>query len=109
VSRQRASTAREAIGRAMTPQPARTAARSESEARSAPAASDRPSKFTLLLDADAAADFDALAVQLRRQLGRRVEKAAIVRALIALAADDTTLRDQLAREIRSNTDRPLNG
>jgi hypothetical protein len=99
--RQRASTARAAFGRAMTPQAAKTAARNEPKARSTPAASDRPSKFTVLLDANTAADFDALAVQLRRQLGRRIEKAAIIRALVALAGDDAALRGQLASELRN--------
>jgi hypothetical protein len=108
MSRQRASAAREAFGRAMTPQTARAATRGESEAQSAPTPGERPSKFTVLLDRRAAVEFDRLAMQMRNQLGRRIEKAAIVRALVALAADDATLRDQLARELQS-TDRPLHG
>jgi hypothetical protein len=103
MSRQRASAAREAFGRAMTVPAARTAARIEPAPRTEAPAGDRSStsksKYTLRLDPGPAADFDALAVQLRRQLGRRVEKSHIVRALIAMAADDATLREQLAGEI----------
>lgn len=60
-----------------------------------------PSKFTVLLDPDAAIGFDQLAVDIRRLLGRRVTKGDLVRALIALAAADLTLRDQLLNELRA--------
>ncbi|HEX6404697.1 MAG TPA: hypothetical protein VF003_16300 [Pseudonocardiaceae bacterium] len=60
-----------------------------------------PSKFTVLLDPDAAIIFDQLAVDIRRLLGRRVAKGDLVRALIALAAADLTLRDQLLNELRT--------
>jgi hypothetical protein len=60
-----------------------------------------PSKFTVLLEPDAAADFDGLALDIRRLLGRRVSKGDLVRALIALAAADPTLRDQLIGELRA--------
>ncbi len=60
-----------------------------------------PSKFTVLLDPDAAADFDQLALDIRRLLGRRVSKGDLVRALIALAAAHPTLRDQLLDELRT--------
>jgi hypothetical protein len=66
----------------------------------APAKAPPPSKFTVLLEADAAADFDQLALDIRRLLGRRVSKGDLVRALIALAAADLTLRDQLLDELR---------
>jgi hypothetical protein len=65
-----------------------------------PAEAPPPSKFTVLLEADAAADFDQLALDIRRLLGRRVSKGDLVRALIALAAADLTLRDQLLDELR---------
>jgi hypothetical protein len=67
----------------------------------APAEVPPPSKFTVLLDPDAAADFDQLALDIRRLLGRRVSKGDLVRALIALAAADLTLRDQLLDELRT--------
>lgn len=67
----------------------------------APAEVPPPSKFTVLLEADAAADFDQLALGIRRLLGRRVSKGNLVRALIALAAADLTLRDQLLDELRT--------
>ncbi len=68
----------------------------------APAEAPPPSKFTVLLDPDAAADFDQLALDIRRFLGRRVSKGNLVRALIALAAADPTLRDQLLDELRAH-------
>jgi hypothetical protein len=66
-----------------------------------PAEAPPPSKFTVLLEPDAAADFDQLALDIRRLLGRRVSKGDLVRALIALAAADLTLRDQLLGELRT--------
>jgi hypothetical protein len=66
-----------------------------------PAEAPPPSKFTVLLEAEAAADFDQLALDIRRLLGRRVSKGDLVRALIALAAADLTLRDQLLDELRT--------
>ncbi len=78
-----------------------TTATSSSAPTPAPAEAAPPSKFTVLLEPDAAADFDQLALDIRRLLGRRVSKGNLVRALIALAAADLTLRDQLIEELRS--------
>jgi hypothetical protein len=83
-----------------TASPTATAA-SNGASTPAPAEAPSPSKFTVLLDPDAAADFDQLAVDIRRLLGRRVSKGDLVRALIALAAADPTLRDQLIDELRA--------
>ena len=80
-----------------SPSPAAT---SDSASAPAPADAPAPSKFTVLLDPDAAADFDQLAVDIRRLLGRRVSKGNLVRALIALATADLTLRDRLLNELR---------
>jgi hypothetical protein len=80
-----------------------TTATSNSASTSAPAEAAPPSKFTVLLEPDAAADFDQLALDIRRLLGRRVSKGNLVRALIALAAANPTLRDQLIEELRSRT------
>ncbi len=66
-----------------------------------PAEAPPPSKFTVLLEPDAAADFDQLALDIRRLLGRRVSKGELVRALIALAAADLPLRDRLLNELRT--------
>ncbi|HSL06650.1 MAG TPA: hypothetical protein VK887_01585 [Pseudonocardiaceae bacterium] len=77
------------------------AAASESASAPAPAETPPPSKFTVLLDPDAAADFDQLAVDIRRLLGRRVSKGNLVRALITLATADLTLRDRLLNELRA--------
>jgi len=66
----------------------------------ASAGAPAPSKFTVLLDSDAAIGFDQLALDIRRLLGRRVSKGDLVRALIALAAADLTLRGLLLEELR---------
>jgi hypothetical protein len=78
------------------------AAASDSASPPAPAEAPLPSKFTVLLDPDAAIGFDQLALDIRRLLGRRVTKGDLVRALIALAATDLTLRDQLLSELRDH-------
>ena len=83
-----------------TASPTATAA-SNGASTPAPAEAPPPSTFTVLLDHDAAADFDQLAVDIRRLLGRRVSKGDLVRALIALAAGDPTLRNQLIDELRT--------
>ena len=57
------------------------------------------SKYTALLDADTATEFDGLALAARRKLGRKVDKSALMRALIRLAADDASLRDQVINEV----------
>ncbi len=67
-----------------------------------PAEAQPPSKFTVLLDPDATIGFDQLALDIRRLLGRRVSKGDLVRALIALAAADPTLRAQLLHQLRTH-------
>ncbi|MGH3936763.1 MAG: hypothetical protein ACRDS1_17575 [Pseudonocardiaceae bacterium] len=77
------------------------AAVSDGTSPPAPAETPTPSKFTVLLDPEAAIGFDQLALDIRRLLGRRVSKGDLVRALIALTAADPTLRDQLLNELRA--------
>lgn len=60
------------------------------------------SKFTVLLDHEAAADFDQLALDIRRLLGRRVSKGELVRALLARATQDRLLREHLLDELRAH-------
>jgi hypothetical protein len=94
---------RDHLGGATPPNPTAspaTAATSDSASTPAPEEAPPPSKFTVLLDANAAADFDQLALDTRRMIGRRVSKGELVRALIALAAADPTLRDRLLDELR---------
>lgn len=69
------------------------------------ATAKRPeSKFTVLLSPEDAVTFDELAARMRRMLGgRRVAKGELVRALVALAADDAALREQLVRELETKT------
>jgi hypothetical protein len=85
-----------------SPTVSHAAAASDSALTPAPAEAPPPSKFTVLLDPDAAADFDQLALDIRRLLGRRVSKGNLVRALLALAAADPTLRDRLLDELRAS-------
>ncbi|HEV7452153.1 MAG TPA: hypothetical protein VGO16_12350 [Pseudonocardiaceae bacterium] len=96
----RAVDLRDHLGGATPPSPATTAA-SNGASTPAPAEAPPPSKFTVLLEHDAAADFDQLALDIRRLLGRRVSKGDLVRALIALAGADLTLRNQLIDELRT--------
>jgi hypothetical protein len=92
---------REAAPPSLPASPTATAA-SDGASPPAPAEAPPPSKFTVLLDPDAAIGFDQLALDIRRLLGRRVAKGDLVRALIALAAADLTLRDQLLNELRDH-------
>jgi hypothetical protein len=84
-----------------TPPSLAVAATPGSASTPAPVQAPPPSKFTVLLGPDAATDFDQLALDIRRLLGRRISKGDLVRALIALAAADLTLRDQLLNELRA--------
>ena len=52
-------------------------------------------KFTASLELDTADSFDLLARAARRKLGRQVAKLDVLTALISLAADDASLRDQM--------------
>lgn len=102
----RAADLRDQLGGTTPPSPAASptvTAASNSASMPALAEAPPPSKFTVLLESDAAADFDQLALDIRRLLGRRVSKGNLVRALIALAAADPTLRDQLIDELRSRS------
>jgi hypothetical protein len=56
-------------------------------------------KYTALLDLDTADAFDGLARAARRHTGKTVGKAEIMRALILLAADDATLRQQVLDQL----------
>jgi hypothetical protein len=100
----RAADLHDHLGGATAPSPTASpaaAAASNGASTPVPAEAPPPSKFTVLLDPDAAADFDQLALDIRRLLGRRISKGNLVRALIALAAADPTLRDLLLHELRT--------
>lgn len=64
-----------------------------------PVKGPRMSKYTALLDLETATAFDELALRARRVKGRKVEKSELVRALILLAADDSSLSDQIIGEL----------
>src|SRR3954451_11847970 len=63
---------------------------------------DKPktTKYSIQLDDSDALRFDELALVARRRLGRRVDKSELLRALLLLAADDASLRDQLIDQLR---------
>lgn len=56
-------------------------------------------KYSLQLDEDTSEVFDDLVKKARRRLGRHVDKAMIVRAVLGLMADDASLRDQVIDEV----------
>lgn len=58
------------------------------------------SKFTALLNLEDANTFDHICLGVRRKIGRRVHKVDILRVLISLSADDQTLLNQIAEELR---------
>lgn len=81
-----------------------TSARSVATPAATTATKHRLSKFTVLLTPTDVVMFDQLALDVRTRLGgRRVAKGDLVRALVALASDDATLRDQLINELGTDT------
>lgn len=59
------------------------------------------SKFTMQFGNDDAVTLDEVTLKCRRLLGRPVKKSEVLRSLIAIAADDPTLRNQLVEELRN--------
>jgi hypothetical protein len=80
----------------------------EPQGREEPAAGPL-SKFTVLLDDEEAASFDQLALTVRRKLGRRVTKGDLVRALVAIADDDSTVRELVVEDLRKRPPRRRDG
>jgi hypothetical protein len=73
----------------------------------APAEAAKPrgkSKYTLLLEPEEAVELDGVQLAVRRQLGRRVDKSMIFRALVTIVADDATVRQQLIEELRGRSE-----
>lgn len=67
--------------------------------RPAPQPAAGRSKFTVLLSAEDAADLDGLVLLLRRRLGRRVDKSAVVRTWIGMTVADADLLAELHRAL----------
>src|SRR4051794_10054557 len=63
-------------------------------------AKPKTTKYSIQLDDGDALRFDELALVARRKLGRRVDKSELLRALLLLAADDASLRDQLIDRLK---------
>jgi hypothetical protein len=57
------------------------------------------SKYTAVLDDDTRDAFEHLARVARRRLGRHVDRIEVLSALVLLAADDASLRDQVVTMI----------
>jgi hypothetical protein len=58
-------------------------------------------KYTAVLDDDTTDAFETLTRVARRRLGRHVDKIEVMRALLLLAADDTSVRDQMIENLRT--------
>ncbi|MCA1706154.1 MAG: hypothetical protein LC808_23980 [Actinobacteria bacterium] len=59
-------------------------------------------KYTLLLDASIADDLHAALLQMRRQVGRPVDRSQVTRELYALLLEDPTLADQVVDRLRQD-------
>lgn len=101
-SRPRASQAAGALRASMVAQP-RTAPPAAPPTGETVAVASAPSaattKYTANLDDATAIAFDGLALAARRVLGRRVDKSEILQALVLLAADDASLRDEMIAQL----------
>lgn len=60
---------------------------------------EKQRKYTLLLNSSVAADFDEDTLALSRQVGRRVDKSEIVRALVDLLHTDEGVLAQVSRRL----------
>lgn len=63
------------------------------------------SKYTAVLDDDTLDAFEHLTRIARRRLGRHVDKIEVLSAVLLLAADDVSLRDQVVSAIGDRTPR----
>lgn len=59
-------------------------------------------KYTLLLDAAIADELDGALLQMRRQIGRPVDRSQVTRELYALLLEDPTLAEQVADRLRQD-------
>ena len=100
----RASGASQAFSRLSTSktpvEPSSTPAPKKPSPVAATSIEKKTSKYTLLLSDDDALMWDQLAMTLRRDLGRKIDKSAMVRALVYLAAEDEDLRRELTEVLR---------
>lgn len=83
--RQNSADAFAAAARRTRPQPSKPAATPPAQR-----------KYTVLIDAELADDFDASLLQFRRRAGRRVDKSEVIRELVSLFNEDPSLADQVA-------------
>lgn len=58
-------------------------------------------KYTVLLDAELADDFDGSLLHFRRQVGRRVDKSEVIRELVSLFNEDPSLAEQVADRLQA--------
>lgn len=56
-------------------------------------------KYTVLLDADLADSVDLALMKMRRLTGRKVDRSAVVRELLAMLTDDPTLLDSVVERL----------
>lgn len=82
-----------------SPSPPRPAGKDAAQIGSTAAPPAVTTKFTLLMDAADAAAFDDLHLRIKRETGSRINKSDVVRALLALATGDSTLRSQVVERL----------
>lgn len=70
-----------------------------------PAKAPAGSKYTAILDDDTLDAFEHVTRVARRRLGRHVDKIEVLSALLLLAADDVSLRDQVVAAIGDRSPR----
>lgn len=91
MTRQRLSASEQALARSMD-SPKTTTRRPPSSAQTA-----KPSKYTLLLEPDAAKLFDQMSSAGYDVVGRKVTKSKLIRAVLELMNEDDDLRDAILR------------
>lgn len=87
----------------MNDRPTAAAFASAASRRTKPTATATPAgeqrKYTVLLDADLADSVDTALIRLRRQVGRKVDRSAVVRELLVMLTDDPTLARSVAERL----------
>lgn len=76
------------------------AAKRESSETTTSTEDQRKRKYTILLTAAMSADLEDDALTISRQVGRRVDKSDVLRALVAMLHADPTLVDEVSRHLR---------
>lgn len=79
---------------------ATAAKREATESAAAPPVDQKKRKYTILLTPAVSANLEDDALTISRQVGRRVDKSDVFRALVALLHADPTLVDEVSRHLK---------